>query len=350
MVNMYKNIIKCVVRYTDNNKRAEIPIIYVPNIEIFHKVSNLFMNKGYNIHVLNYTANDQGDRYNPLQLIDSIYKNCEKDLAIEMYQKFADRLFFSIIDEVDYSIFDYTRKYFVGLALTSELLYGSPNITLYNIYQLHIMGKTKINSSCYINKLAKMRYVHKVAYAYITAVTYGDEDIKNKVMAAFESVLSPFITNDNVVNKTFNNTISVMDLMSSREMVFLIGDGEEGVCNPLILAVLDQFYTLIDMNCQNEEKVELVNIANFEEFLSSMILHLHTYDDEKGNIIVCNSTTEYELYTLSEVELSSYILRDTRENPDHERENYPEIDYVIWEHIKRKYEELENMSISDVEE
>ena len=187
---------------------------------------------------------EYGERYNPLQKPAELYQEGNKDRAREMFKYFADTIFAAVKSDKDPFWHTTSAGSFAGLAELLCMEYQSNEVTIDNIYTLHLQGDTKFGGSTYMKTYFDKKKDER-CWKLIYPVATAPNDTRNSLNAVFTSAISTFIQNDAVVDQTSNSTFDVEDLVKEKTAVFLISRDEGSVYDALITAIIDQFYTIL---------------------------------------------------------------------------------------------------------
>lgn len=234
-----------VMPHVESCARAEKSmVIHDPKSDIYKTMVKRLKKMGYKIVVLDIRDPEYGERYNPLEKPAELYKEGEKDRAREMFKYFADTIFAAVKSEKDPFWHTTSAGYFAGLAELLCIEFPPNEVTIDNIYSLHLQGDTKFGGSTYMKTYFEKRQDER-CWKLIYPVATASNDTRNSLNAVFSSGISTFIQNDAVVDQTTNSTFNVEDLVKEKTAVFIISRDEGSVYDALITAIIDQFYTVL---------------------------------------------------------------------------------------------------------
>jgi len=234
-----------VMPHIDSCARAEKSmLIHDPKADIYKTMVNRLKKMGYKIILLDIRNPEYGDRYNPLEKPAELYQEGKKDRAREMFKYFADTIFAAVKSEKDPFWHTTSAAYFAGLAEVLCMEYPANEVTIDNIYSLHLQGDDKFGGSSYIKTYFSKKKSER-CWKLIYPVANAPNDTRNSINSVFSSGISTFIQNDAIVDQTTNSTFRVEDIIKEKTAVFLISRDEGSVYDALITAIIDQFYAIL---------------------------------------------------------------------------------------------------------
>jgi type IV secretion system protein VirD4 len=219
-------------------------VIHDPKADIYKTMVNRLRKMGYKIVVLDIRDPEYGERYNPLEKPAELYQEGEKDRAREMFKYFADTIFSAVKSDKDPFWHMTSAAYFAGLAELLCIEFPAKEVTIDNIYSLHLQGEAKFGGSTYLKSYFDKKKSER-CWKLIYPVATAPNDTRNSINAVFTSGISTFIQNDAVVDQTTNSTFKVEDMVKEKTVVFIISRDEGSVYDALITAIIDQFYTIL---------------------------------------------------------------------------------------------------------
>lgn len=219
-------------------------VIHDPKADIYKTMVNHLRKMEYKIVVLDIRDPEYGERYNPLEKPAELYQEGEKDRAREMFKYFADTIFSAVKSDKDPFWHMTSAAYFAGLAELLCIEFPAKEVTIDNIYSLHLQGEAKFGGSTYLKSYFDKKKSER-CWKLIYPVATAPNDTRNSINAVFTSGISTFIQNDAVVDQTTNSTFKVEDMVKEKTVVFIISRDEGSVYDALITAIIDQFYTIL---------------------------------------------------------------------------------------------------------
>lgn len=220
-------------------------IINDPKGEIYGYTSKILKEKGYDIKVLNFREPLKGDSYNPLAIGARLYQNGEKGRAIQFFLSFADCLYKGMEKKDDPYWTETSADYFTALAMILSQEMPAEDVTLENLYNLHVDGLEKnLGSSTvlkeYLNVVNKDRRVWQFASATVEA----PNDTKSSILSVFSSGISKLIIDDQVSDMlSGESSFDIRDVEKRKTAIFIVSRDETSIHNTIISALVDQWYT-----------------------------------------------------------------------------------------------------------
>lgn len=230
-------------------------IVHDPKADIYKHTKKYLEKKGYKIYVLNYRNPDFGDCFNPLQFAAELYKNGKQDRARELMMNFANTIFQTVRSEKDAFWHITAAGFFAGLCETLCLEFETEQVSIDNIYNLHLQGEDRIRGvNClkhYFDKHSDER-CWKLIYPVISA----PNETRSSLYAVFGGALTNYVQNDAVVRQTSSSSFSVEDLVNEKSALFLITRDEGTAYDALLTATIDLIYSLlVDIADRNDGKL-----------------------------------------------------------------------------------------------
>ena len=219
-------------------------VIHAPKADILKTVMSYLINQGYKILVLNYRDPEQGERYNPLEPAAKLYKKGKKNRAREMFMSFALTICEAVKSEKDSFWHITAARYFAGLAELLCILGPAEEVTIDNIYNLHLQGETKMSGSSYMKSYFE-EYPNERCWKLIYPVVTAPNETRSSLNSVFTSAIVNFIQNDAIVDQTSHSTFKAEDLLKAKTALFLISRDEGSVYDAMITAIVDQMYSIL---------------------------------------------------------------------------------------------------------
>ncbi len=295
-----------------------------PKGEIYKRCAGALKEKGYNVLVLNFGDAKYGNGWNPLRLPFDLYKNNEKDKAIEMIEDLAYYLFFDSVDKnSDPFWVNSTVDYFTGLTLYLFENAKEDEVHLQSICELSNILNNKENSILFINKLDKKSKI----YLNLVGTLNAPSETKGSIIAVFNQKMKKYISRENLSNMLSYSDFDIIEISNKPTALFIIS-GISNYCNNLIPLLVDQIIKGVEyfgkqeriMNILLDEFDAMVPIKNFSALISycrsikiklavtiRSYIHLkNMYSKEEAEILkMCFGNLVYllsdDIYTLEEI-------------------------------------------------
>lgn len=219
-------------------------VIHAPKSDILKTLNQYLINQKYRVLVLDFREPQRGERYNPLEPAARLYKMGDKNRAREMFMHFAMTICESVKSESDSFWHETAARYMAGLSELLCILGPAEEVTLDNIYNLHLLGEERIGCDSYM-KLYFDEYPNERCWKLIYPVVAAANETRNSLNSVFTSAIVSFIQNDAIVDQTSNSTFKAEDLIKSKTALFLISRDEGSVYDAMITAIVDQIYSIM---------------------------------------------------------------------------------------------------------
>lgn len=226
-------------------RKGESIVCHDPKGEILKHMRNTLQDNGYKVLVLDYREPMRGDRYNNLEYPARLYKSGNRSRASEMFRSYIDAVISSVQDDTEPFWHNSAASLLHGYLLLMCELFEPEDVTIKNVYDLHIQGNGERGS---LGGSALKRYFStakdSIACELIYPAISGPTSTQDSIFSVFSTCLTTFIQNENIIDMTSNSTFQVEDLLD-KTALFIITRDEANVYNSLISATIDQLFTLL---------------------------------------------------------------------------------------------------------
>lgn len=219
-------------------------VIHAPKADILKMVRIYLMKQGYRVMVLDFREPERGERYNPFEHAAKLYKSGKKNRAREMFMHFAMTICEAVKSEKDSFWHVTSARYLAGLAELLCIIGPAEEVTIDNIYNLHLQGDAKIGGTTYMKSYFD-EYPNERCWKLIYPVVTAPNETRNSLNSVFTSAIVNFIQNDAIVDQTSHSTFQAEDLLKSKTALFLISRDEGSVYDAMITAIIDQLYSIL---------------------------------------------------------------------------------------------------------
>ena len=226
-------------------------VITDPKAELLKYTKKILEEKGYDIQILDYRNLKRGKRYNLCKKPSKLWQEGDTDRADEMFQAMFDTMMERVKSTNDTFWADASASYMTGLAELACDILPSEDVTLENIYELHLQGQKRFGASpttilrTYLDMHSdEPKPYHKLLYPYVSAAA----ETKASLDATLGTGISRFVRNDGLCDQSLDSDFEVSDMVEKKTAVFIISRDESTVYNPIISNIIDQIYgELIDL-------------------------------------------------------------------------------------------------------
>ncbi len=245
-------------------KHGESMIITDPKGELYEKKSNMLRSKGYNIVLLNFRDPGRGNAWNPMSLPYNLYKNGNRDKAMELLDDLALNILY---DEGNKNADPFWEKtsadYFSGLSLGLFDDAKEEEINLNSISLMTTVGEEKLGGSTYIKEYFNLKNPGSSAYISASSTILAPSDTKMSILAVFKQKIKLFASRENLSEMLSYSDFDIKDIGKKKTAVFIIVQDEKKTYHSLVTIFIKQVYeTLIDV-AQNSPGNKLPIRTNF---------------------------------------------------------------------------------------
>ena len=219
-------------------------VINDPKGEIYGFTSGLLKKKGYDIRVLNFRQPLKGDAYNPLAIGARLYQEGEKGRAIQFFMSFADCLYKGLEKKDDPFWTETSADYFTALAMILSQELPAEDVTLENLYNLHVDGLVRTTGSTVLKDYLNIVNKDSRVWQFASATVEAPSDTKSSILSVFSSGLSKLIIDDQVSDMlSGESSFDIRDVEKRKTAIFIVSRDETSIHNTIISALIDQWYT-----------------------------------------------------------------------------------------------------------
>ena len=247
-------------------KKGESMIITDPKGEIYSQTAEMLKRRGYNIVVLNFRNPDKGSAWNPLHLPYQLYKEGDKDKALELLDDLAINILYS--EKTDDPFWEQTSaNYFVGLALSLFEDAKEDQININSINYMSTVGEERFRASTYLKEYFKYKDPSSAAYNNASSALFAPADTKGSILSVFKTKIKNFSTREKISEMLSHNDIDMKKIGTEKTAVFLIIQDEKKTLHPLVTNFIKQTYeALIDVAQESGGKLKYRTNFILDEF------------------------------------------------------------------------------------
>ena len=223
-------------------------VLHDPKGEIYKWSAELLEQFGYSARILNFRSPMTGNQYNPLNIGAKLYAQGEKSKATEYFFSFAYNLYEPHKSEKDPFWTNESENYLTGLCLLACELLPVEQITIDNIYHIHLMGQEKMGCSTVIKEYFTSEKKTSEAWRLLEATIMAPNETRASIISVMTQVLSRLVVNEDIVDMLGKSDFEIEKIGTEKTAVFLITKDETSVYNTIVSSFVEQAYmALIDM-------------------------------------------------------------------------------------------------------
>ncbi len=308
-------------------------MVIVDNKEEYYKTfGKKLKENGYNVYVVNYKDASKSNGFNPLLLPYKLYKDNNKDMAINLVKNFAYELM-----KNDFAIDPFwgncASDYLTGIIL---LLFKEAKEEEINLASVQVMISQTEQSSKNNDKLKQ--YINNLdltspEYTFLSPTALSPLETRSGIISVLKTELNKYVTSQNLLNLLCNNEININNL-NNKSAIFVIGNSEYNRLTNIILNqivkistinniafnyIIDNFDTLTKIQClddllenaiSNNQKVYVIsrNIESINKIYGEFFVDKFEYKIEvkQGDYPLMN-VGDYNDYPILENEKNHYF-------------------------------------------
>ena len=299
----------------------ESVVVNDPKGELYKKTANEFKKRDYNVILLDFDNAIYGNYFNPLNLAYRLYKENNKDKAINVIEEVGYYLFTDIKDNNDPFWINSTIDYFTGLCL----YLFEKNDKEVNLNQVFTFAN-KLNDEKECDKFLKEIDKDSAVYYNVSGTLTSPVDTKGGIVATFNQRIKKFVSKENLSNMMSKTDFDINNIGNKKTAIYIVS-GYYDYANSLIPLFINQVFEAINIYGSNrklnvilDEFDNLLPIKNFAEIINysrsikinftcviqSFVNLANTYGKDNLEIIkLCFPNIVYlyanDLYTLEEI-------------------------------------------------
>ena len=249
-------------------KKGESMIITDPKGEIYEKNAEELRSKGYNVVLLNFRNPQHGNSWNPLTLPYTLYKEGNKDKAIELLDDLAANILYDEKAQNQDPFWEKTSAdYFTALALGLFEDAKEDEINISSINLMSTAGENKIGPSTYIKEYFTAKGQDSIPYMNASSTITAPNDTKQSILSVFHQKIMLFSSKENLSEMLSRSDFDMKDIGRKKTAVFLVIHDEKKTYHSLATIFLKQCYeTLIDVAQENGGKLAYKSNFILDEF------------------------------------------------------------------------------------
>ena len=227
-------------------KKRESMIITDPKGEIFEETSSMLKDMGYNVIILNFRDPQNGNAWNPMDLPYKLFKEGNKDKAIELLDDLALNILYDENNKGGDPFWEKTSAdYFSGVALG---LFDDADPSQININSISLatsVGEDKFGGSTYIKEYFQSKDPTGASYIKASSTVMAANETKQSILSVFRQKIQLFASRENLSEMLSHSDI---DLREKPTVVYIVIQDEKKTYHSLVTILLKQIYeTLISV-------------------------------------------------------------------------------------------------------
>jgi len=287
-------------------KEKESFLVLDTKKEYINRYYELVKNNEYNIVILNLKDLKISEGWNPLEYPYNLYKNGNKDKAMDYLENIGKVLFYEG-KTIDPYWSTQAVSLFEGIVLGLFQDANENEINFSSVNALFNANDKKFASANYLTEYFKMKDINDSAYICASSSVFVPKETKEGIISVAKQKIKPVVSRE-LLNKLLSKTtFNLQDCLEKPTAIFLIGKDEKSYLSPIMSMFIEQLYSiLIDNNSKNKFNFIidnfdiLTNLCNLVNMLSTSI------SNNMKITLITRSTKQLEeeygdyVYTLSD--------------------------------------------------
>lgn len=295
--------------------------------ELYSMTADKLKQEGYNVVVVNFEKPNLGNGWNPLAFPYKLYKEGNKDKALELIEDLGYYIFTDKLDTSDPFWVNSTIDYFTGLTLYLFENGKEEEINLNSIYAISTDGIDNKSGNSYFDLLMNSLDKKSNIYYSLQGTLLAPNETRGSIISVFNQKIKRYITRESLCEMMAKSDFDICSISKEKTALFIVS-GKTTFSNSFIPLLISQIFNSIDLygdkeiinNVFLDEFEHLLPIKNFSKiinymrglrvrltvFIKSFIDLTSTYGEENAEIIkMCFGSILYllanDLTTLEEI-------------------------------------------------
>ena len=250
------------------SKKGESMIITDPKGELYRTAAEYLKSCGYKIVVLNFRDPERGNAWNPLSLPYKLFKEGNRDKAIELLDDVASNILYDPNNKDDPFWEKSAADYFAGLALGLFEDAKEEQININSINYMSTVGEEKLAAnSTYIKEYFTSKGEDSTPYLFASNTVTAPSDTKGSILSVFRQKIRRFATQENLSEMLAYSDFDMDSIGKEKTAVFIVIHDEKTTYHSLATIFIKQCYeTLVRVAQSNGGKLNVRTNYILDEF------------------------------------------------------------------------------------
>lgn len=227
--------------------------------EVYDQVGSYLKDNNYNTIVINLANTLKSDKFNILTLPYTLYKNGDKDKAVDMLDNIA--YYFLSNEKINNTSDPFwvnsACSLFIGLALYLFENEKEENISINKIFEL----STEFDKICdYIKTISKSSPI----YINLSPIALAPNETKGSILAVFGQQMKYFVTKEQLLQIISGETLDMKKILAKKTAIFIISNNDLA-SRRLTPLIVDEIYNIAKINETNRRFNFILD--DFESFI-----------------------------------------------------------------------------------
>lgn len=253
-------------------KTGESLVISDPKGELYRDTAYYLKKRGYDVKVLNFRNPRCGNRWNPLALVEDLYKSErveDRDRAVMVLDDLISILTVGVLSQEDpfwgYSAANFFRA--VALIIlekgeSGELTFENISVTARKIFNAY-SKKFGIRDSGEIKEFIGSLGEYSPIVQNLSAIMHNAEDTRNCILAMFETMISNYCNQELLLDLFSKSEIDLESIGKRSTALFFILPDDSDAMYPIATCFVKQVYSSLINLADMQEDGKLPNRVTF---------------------------------------------------------------------------------------
>lgn len=292
-------------------KAEESMVINDSNGELYTKLIGELEKENYNVIVLDFDDPKKGNGWNPLTLPYTLYRNGQKDKALELIDSIGYYIFPDKSDNRDPFWTNSCISYFIGLVLYLFENAKEEEIHLNSVFALsNDMRTLESKEEGSIKKWLVGLDKNSVIYMQLSSTLLAPPDTRGSIISVFEQMLKNYVTRENLSKMLCKSDFDIQKMGTEKTALFMVS-GMKNYSDFLVPMFVEQAFHSIDLFGQKERTVHMI-LDEFEKILLirnfNALLRHATSISVKFTALITSFTELKNVYGKENLEIMKYCF------------------------------------------
>lgn len=245
-------------------KAGESMIVTDPKGELYEGTAKELEKRGYNIVLLNFRDPDKGSGWNPFNIPYQLYKQGNKDKAIEMLEDLAKNILYDESSKSDPFWNNTSADYFAGLAWALFQDANDPDeVNINSINYMATAGEQKLGGTNYIKEYFSGKDPTSTECIKVNSTISAPNETKGSILSVFNQKIQLFSSRETLSEMLCHSDFSMEDIGRKKTAVFIVIQDEKKTYHSLVTIFLKQCYETLVRVAQENDGGKLKYRTNF---------------------------------------------------------------------------------------
>lgn len=245
-------------------KAGESMIVTDPKGELYEGTAKELEKRGYNIVLLNFRDPDKGSGWNPFTIPYELYKQGNKDKAIEMLEDLAKNILYDESSKSDPFWNNTSADYFAGLAWALFQDANDPDeVNINSINYMATAGEQKLGGTTYIKEYFSGKDPTSTECIKVNSTISAPNETKGSILSVFNQKIQLFSSRETLSEMLCHSDFSMEDIGRKKTAVFIVIQDEKKTYHSLVTIFLKQCYETLVRVAQENDGGKLKYRTNF---------------------------------------------------------------------------------------